>query len=494
MTEILPELFTGPSYTFSEHLNLDDNNRILFSGKFGIGKTTFINHYFERNKDQYNVIHLYPINYSVLENEDVFKYIKYDILIGLLTIGDKPNSPEYTDLFKDIPDFLLTNFLSIFGTLALLSPKLGRPINQFVKELKAWKEKYADYRASESQKADSEISDFLKEIHSDEGGLYEYGYLTNIIINWLISIKTSKRENILIIDDLDRIDPNHIFRILNIFSAHFDSRDKSETKNKFGFDKVILVCDIENIKNIYQAQFGVNTDFNGYVDKFYSKDIYKFDNRENLYKLVQTIVERMQIGVTIEGQFTNWNFNYRFRQDLILFLEALVNHNQINLRAILKYVDKRIDMINHIVYINGKTFLSIKNHLTLSLGVLSKIVGDLEILKHKFSNINAISNFRERHTIFEGLIGDIAFLNAADNFVYSNYGLIIKQENIVTSGDHKTDFTFDIESKDRGDFYWAKIRSIKIDHDENEYVNDPNFYKNHNIAPLLNSALLNISE
>ncbi len=80
---------------------------------------------------------------------------------------------------------------------------------------------------------------------------------------------------ILVIDDLDRIDPEHIFRILNIFSAH----DKLG-ENKFGFIKVILVCDINNIKHIYHHFYGKNVDFFGYINKFYSSEVYEYSNKD----------------------------------------------------------------------------------------------------------------------------------------------------------------------------------------------------------------------
>ena len=74
---IRTELFQKPTETYSSHLAMNDNHRILFSGRFGIGKTTFLNHFFQERSDKYNVIHLYPVNYSILENEDIFSYIKY---------------------------------------------------------------------------------------------------------------------------------------------------------------------------------------------------------------------------------------------------------------------------------------------------------------------------------------------------------------------------------------------------------------------------------
>lgn len=55
----------NPACFFQEHLNT--NNRILFSGAFGIGKTFFLKHFFDmpEMKEKNNVFHLFPINYQI---------------------------------------------------------------------------------------------------------------------------------------------------------------------------------------------------------------------------------------------------------------------------------------------------------------------------------------------------------------------------------------------------------------------------------------------
>ena len=56
--------------------------------------------------------------------------------------------------------------------------------------------------------------------------IFEYNFITQLINTTLENhkkvkeSKDDKYENVLIIDDLDRIDPEHIFRILNILSVH----------------------------------------------------------------------------------------------------------------------------------------------------------------------------------------------------------------------------------------------------------------------------------
>ena len=69
---------------FKSHLDLPDNSRVFFSGIFGIGKTYFLNNFFSEQED-YESIFLRPVHYSIANNEDIIKYIKYDICFELLT-------------------------------------------------------------------------------------------------------------------------------------------------------------------------------------------------------------------------------------------------------------------------------------------------------------------------------------------------------------------------------------------------------------------------
>ena len=69
---------------FKEHIDYGGNDRIIFSGIYGIGKTYFLNKFFEKNVD-YEAFYLKPVNYSVSSNKDIFEYIKYDIAFELLS-------------------------------------------------------------------------------------------------------------------------------------------------------------------------------------------------------------------------------------------------------------------------------------------------------------------------------------------------------------------------------------------------------------------------
>lgn len=69
---------------FGDFLKIENNQRIFFSGKFGIGKTYFLEDFFNLNKDKYEAFHLFPANYQISSNEDIVELLKYDILVELI--------------------------------------------------------------------------------------------------------------------------------------------------------------------------------------------------------------------------------------------------------------------------------------------------------------------------------------------------------------------------------------------------------------------------
>ena len=50
---------------FHQHLDEPRNERIIFSGAFGIGKTFFLDDYFTHHAAEYVAVKLSPVNYSV---------------------------------------------------------------------------------------------------------------------------------------------------------------------------------------------------------------------------------------------------------------------------------------------------------------------------------------------------------------------------------------------------------------------------------------------
>jgi len=329
---------------FKSFLEIPENSRIFFSGKFGIGKTYFLKEFFEQNKAEYEVFHIYPVNYQVHSNDDIFELIKYDILIELL----KKNKDIFQkNEIKGVKDssllfyswckkrFSLNSILQSTLSLGesyselLVDPilgslgKLGRPLKDLLEIDREYQEFKKEYKNGEK----GLVEKYAKEIKAKD--ISEIDYLSHLLKEKIKQQKGDK-QSILVLDDLDRIDPEHIFRIFNIFSAYFEK----ENENKFGFDVVIVVADYMNTGNIFYHKYGNETNFSGYLDKFFTIDPYYFDNKKAIIDMVDEIV------ISIKNKEPNLNGAIGKSGYIKLFLEHIfvkaVDCEIINLRELLK--------------------------------------------------------------------------------------------------------------------------------------------------------------
>ncbi len=263
---------------FRNHLKLHSNSRIIFSGKFGTGKSYFLNQFFKENH-KYNRFHLSPVNYVVGANEDIFQWIKVDLAKHLLSDYLVEGEDEKFTKNLLVQFYLYKKSGGIFGRLLgnLLSMKVNASTG--IDNLGFLKKQVEDYKNFKKEidkegKCDrNELLSFVTSSITDAGSIFEDDLITQIIRTSVQVVRDeTNKENVLIIDDLDRLDPEHIFRILNILSAHNDHFDS----NKFGFDKVIVVCDLDNIKNLYEFRYGPKADFEGYIEKFFTYHPFEF--------------------------------------------------------------------------------------------------------------------------------------------------------------------------------------------------------------------------
>lgn len=273
---------------FKEHLNI--NERTIFSAKFGDGKTFFLNEfkkkYSDKNnenideKEKYYFITLYPVNYSVAENQDIFEYIKRDILFQLANDGQL-NPIDFEAIAESI--FTWENLKEVICFLISCMPK-GEILNKILEKGEKFATKYKEEQTT-FQKYESWFT-------SQKGGLYEHDAYTELITTTLKYIKENGYKTVLIIEDLDRIDPAHLFRILNILGAHIDEHlyNEYDNKNKFGFDNIIIVFDYNTTEHIFHHFYGEKANYKGYINKFtsYQPFFYSIDEiaREYLYQVI----------------------------------------------------------------------------------------------------------------------------------------------------------------------------------------------------------------
>lgn len=269
---------------FREYLNA--NERCIFSARFGDGKSYFLSEFMKKYKNKYLFITIYPINYQVSENKDIFEYIKRDILIRLLSSGEVDIDESVISNSLYLYHFLNTSGIDLSIELLELVPDINlngtdislSAISSATKMLSKFKKKLEDYK-SKYQSEGKIAENIIESTVNQKGSIYEFDIASQLICDLIDQYrkKHNRRKILLLIEDLDRIDPAHIFRILNVFSAHFDrynvSWSEAKTKgkfyvNKFKLDKIVTVCHYENIRNIYRHCYGKDTDFNGYIGKF----------------------------------------------------------------------------------------------------------------------------------------------------------------------------------------------------------------------------------
>lgn len=133
---------------FKEHLDI--NERTIFSAKFGDGKTYFLNEfknkYSDKNKkkvdkkEKYYFITLYPVNYSVAENQDIFEYIKRDILLQLAN-DEKLNQIDFEAIANSI--FTWENLKEVICFLISCMPK-GEILNKILEKGENFAKKYEE--------------------------------------------------------------------------------------------------------------------------------------------------------------------------------------------------------------------------------------------------------------------------------------------------------------------------------------------------------------
>ena len=273
---------SGNLKNFAQYLEKTD--RIILSAKFGDGKTYLLNKL--RNdavmKDEYEFFTICPVNYSVAKNEDVFEYIKRDIIVQLHERKLLENI-DLNALFGSV--FTFDDLTSVVSFLLSFVPT-GKFYNKVYNKFLEIKKKY-DEKKHTVDKYLSQFANTAGCIHEEDG----YTKLIKKAIKWISQdhslngeVKKAKKP-VLIIEDLDRLDPKHLFRILNVVSAHIDdSKQPNNVGNKFGFNNIVLVMDYDVTKHIFHHFYGAQACYEGYMSKFLSREPFRYSIKYTLIR------------------------------------------------------------------------------------------------------------------------------------------------------------------------------------------------------------------
>lgn len=275
-------------------IHLDSHPRTILSAKFGDGKSYFLN---ELAKDEsvsedYVFITLHPVNYQIIDNKDILDLIKRDILAQMLI--NNMIEPQY-DISEDelLYYYIRSNGLALFENVFPIISQLGfepNLISAFMTGVKSMKFIKSIKNEIVKLKCEKDVVGRIDKFISETDSLtkiYEEDIYTKIIKDNISYFRETSNKKIgLVVEDMDRLDPAHLFRIMNVFSAHLDycynygGKEKNLCDNKFNFDNIVFVLDYENTKKIYEHFYGVQTDFEGYIHKFSSKGYYNYSLKE----------------------------------------------------------------------------------------------------------------------------------------------------------------------------------------------------------------------
>ena len=276
-------------------------------------------------------------------SDDVFELIKYDILYHLLGFNWVKIDNDKFSRQLALQSYLMNNSVNVISKALRCVPVLAN-VGKIIDTISEIRKGYLKHEKEINENNSALLKEFYEGLKQQTGSIHEFDAISEFIsynlANCNVKVDEEERascndedrkedkKNVLIIDDLDRIDPEHIFRLLNVFSAHFDIDNNT---NKFGFDKIIFVCDVENLKNIFAARYGQHTDFNGYINKFFSSKIFCYDNRVAISEFLEKVMNT-NYAKCANGEININPVEIRYVTDILLLF---VERGGISLRQII---------------------------------------------------------------------------------------------------------------------------------------------------------------
>lgn len=323
----------------------ENESRIIFSAKFGDGKSYFLKEFmksYDEKKNDYYFITLHPVNYVVEENRDVIEYIKRDILFQLIKDNRIYDFKEgYDKIFDAVCN--VESLFKLADFAASIIPVKG--LKEGYKALKALVSTIEE--KLKKQDVLHVVDDYLNGFYGKLGSISECDAFTYLIQK---SLEQMMAKSVLIIEDLDRIDPAHLFRIMNVLSSQVDNPYYSEVPNgnKFGFDKIILVMDYEIARHLFHHFYGKEANYEGYMNKFLNTLPYSYSIKEEAHRQVrQKILDICKTGVFLSlDQKLSDN-----PKDRISFQLAL---NNSSVRRCKEFLDLDINSLFRKKWLNGE--------------------------------------------------------------------------------------------------------------------------------------------
>ncbi|WP_198537009.1 hypothetical protein, partial [Salegentibacter sediminis] len=210
-------------------------------------------------------------------------------------------------------------------------------------------------------------------------------------------------------------------------------------ENKFGFDKVILICDIDNIRGIFHNRYGTDIDFTGYIDKFYSIEIFEYKFSKVIIASFKKFFSSINSNNNIVQAHIQANFDSYYSKELAFILEYFINSNSLSMRNLIAFLkNPYIPSDQTIKAGKGFNIYTSSTPIFLIFDILSKLYGGIDNL------LNAIDN-----TIGKFPLIEMSTYNSYWNLRLGNLIMLLDYKNSTLRPSNKeleySDEEFDIK-------------------------------------------------
>lgn len=404
----------------------EKESRIIFSARFGDGKSYFLNEFmksYDEKKNDFYFITLHPVNYVVEENRDVIEYIKRDILFQLIKDNHIYDFKEgYDKIFDAVCN--KESLLKLGDFVASIIPIEG---------LKDGYEALKDFASTIHEKYKSQdvlyvVDDYLNGFYGKSGSISECDAFTCLIQK---SLERMMAKSVLIIEDLDRIDPAHLFRIMNVLSSQVDNPYYSEVPNgnKFGFNKIILVMDYEIAKHLFHHFYGKEANYEGFMNKFLNTLPYSYSIKKEAHRQVRQKI--LDICKTEEVLSLDQRLSSN-PKDRISFQLAL---NNASVRRCKEFLDLDINSLFRKKWLNGEYSIPTDNTWVKMLVCYRFFMSDkpissiMEAMIHGFTDLQLAELAMPFYCAVNG--ETFFYLRIKDDMYMIKYNAML---NLVTKG------------------------------------------------------------
>lgn len=281
--------------------HLINNARTILSARFGDGKSFFLNRVIETSAEDTTYIVVHPVHYQVSDNKDIFELVKRDILLQMIGQGMIAEDYEITEDIilsfylqhntTDIAKNLLSSLFEVAPNIASASPVAnclggfgGIAFSSVISGINRLRTGYKSFKDKLSINTDDTVLEyFFQNTDKLKNSPIESDAITAIIRENIKKWKEKENKRVvLVFEDMDRLDPAHLFRIMNVLSAQIDANctidehNSGEMQNRFGVDNVVLILHYDNLKSIFHHIYGAETNFKGYIHKFAPKEYFRY--------------------------------------------------------------------------------------------------------------------------------------------------------------------------------------------------------------------------